>query len=56
MRYLILLLLSVMLIGCAPPHAIHEMVVVYSAWLDVPTAKQVTPEERMEGNYKAWGE
>ena len=55
MNYLILIL-TLFIIGCAPPHAIHEMIVVYSAWQDKPETTQTMPEERLEGNYKAWGE
>lgn len=52
---IVLLILSLLLMGCAPPHAIHEMIVVYSAWQDKPQINTV-PEESLEGNYEAWGE
>ena len=57
MKIVVLTLSMVLLlIGCAPPHAIKEMFTVYSAWQNTPEMHGTMPEERIEGNYGAWGE
>ena len=52
-----ILILSVLMLlsspGCTP---LHEIVAVHTAWRGAPTASRTLPEERIEGNYRAWGE
>ena len=52
MRSIIFLMSVLLTAGCAPPHAINEMIIVYSAWESVPELKQVDHVN----NFEDWEE
>ena len=51
-KHVIFLLAVLLIAGCAPPHAINEMIIVYSAWESVPELGHVNHSN----NFEDWEE
>ena len=51
MKQIIFLLGVLLTAGCAPPHAINEMIIVYSAWESVPELDRDSVD-----NFEQWEE
>ena len=48
MKLIMLIAAALTLAGCAPPHAVKEIIIVYSAWDDLPELEHETSENRFE--------